>query len=125
VAGAASTVLVHFFPDEASRIDALADQLADPAGDGFARGRVAGRLLVARAQTDWSDEVWTGTAPTGRGYWVPTPPAYIYPPLERLPGRGDPGTCVKARNSVLAHRPSTGALSFSRSSARWTPCRGA
>jgi membrane-associated phospholipid phosphatase len=86
VAGAASTVLLHFYPDEASRIDALADRLADPESAALARGRVAGRLLVARAQTDGSDAVWTGRPPTGPGYWVPTPPADIYPPLERLAG---------------------------------------
>ena len=47
VAGAASTVLLHFYPDEADGIDSLADQLADLDSAAFARGRVAGRLLVA------------------------------------------------------------------------------
>jgi hypothetical protein len=86
VAGAASTVLLHFYPDVASGIDALAEDLADRESAAFARGRLAGRLLVARAQTDGSDAVWTGRPPTGPGYWVPTPPAYIYPPLEPLAG---------------------------------------
>jgi hypothetical protein len=86
VAGAASTVLLHFYPDVASGIDALAEDLADPESAAFARGRLAGRLLVARSQTDGSDGVWTGSPPTGPGYWVPTPPAYIYPPLEPLAG---------------------------------------
>jgi hypothetical protein len=85
VAGAASTVLLHFYPDVAS-IDALANELADPESAAFARGRLAGQLLVARAQTDGSDAVWTGRPPTGPGYWVPTPPAFIYPPLEPLAG---------------------------------------
>jgi membrane-associated phospholipid phosphatase len=86
VAGAASTVLLHFYPDEAISIGELAEKLADPESAAFARGRLAGRLLVARAQTDGSDAVWTGRPPTGPGYWVPTPPAYIYPPPEPLAG---------------------------------------
>jgi PAP2 superfamily len=86
VAGAASTVLLHLYPDVASPVDGLADRLADPESAAFARGRLAGRLLVARAQTDGSDAVWAGRPPTGPGYWVPTPPAYIYPPLEPLAG---------------------------------------
>lgn len=86
VAGAAATVLVYLYPDEAGRIDALAEQVANVTGPAFARGRLVGRLLVARAESDGSDVVWTGTPPVGDGYWVPTPPAFIYPPLEPLAG---------------------------------------
>jgi PAP2 superfamily len=86
VAGAASTVLVHLYPDEADRISALADELADVDSRAFARGRVIGRLLVARAQNDGSDAVWTGSPPEGPGFWVPTPPGFVYPPLEPLAG---------------------------------------
>jgi len=86
VAGAASTVLVHFYPDEAGRIDALTHQLADVNSRAFARGRLVGGLLIARAKSDRSDAVWTGSAPEGPGYWVPTPPGFIYPPLEPLAG---------------------------------------
>jgi membrane-associated phospholipid phosphatase len=86
VAGAASTVLSYLYPDEAGAIDALADQLADVNSPAFARGRLVGRLLIARAETDGSDAVWTGSAPVGPGYWVPTPPGFIYPPLEPLAG---------------------------------------
>jgi hypothetical protein len=45
VSGAASTVLVYLHPDEADRIAALADELADVDSRAFARGRVIGRLL--------------------------------------------------------------------------------
>jgi PAP2 superfamily len=86
VAGAASTVLVHFYPDEAGRIDALARRLADVNGLAFDRGRLVGRLQIARAESDGSDAVWTGSAPSGPGYWVPTPPGFVYPPLEPLAG---------------------------------------
>jgi membrane-associated phospholipid phosphatase len=86
VAGAASTMLEYFFPQEASKSDALADELADPSSLAFRRGIGVGRLMMARAERDGSDEVWTGTPPKGPGYWVPTPPGYIYPPLEPLAG---------------------------------------
>jgi len=86
VAGAASTVLAYLYPDQAAQIQALAGQLADVGGKGFARGRVIGRLLVARAQSDGSDDVWAGTVPMGHGFWVPTPPGFIQSPLEPLAG---------------------------------------
>jgi PAP2 superfamily protein len=86
VAGAASTVLAYFFPDEAAQIDALADELADRKSLAFRGGGLIGSLLIARAQHDGADAVWTGTPPQGPGFWVPTPPAFQYPPLEPLAG---------------------------------------
>jgi hypothetical protein len=86
VAGAASIVLLYLYPDEAARIDALADELSDVDGSAFALGRAIGQLLVARARSDGSDAVWTGTPPVGDAYWIPTPPGFIYPPLEPLAG---------------------------------------
>jgi hypothetical protein len=86
VAGAASTVLVHFYPDEADSIDALARELADVNSRAFAGGRLVGRLLLARANSDGADAVWTGSPPVGDGFWVPTPPLFTYPPLESLAG---------------------------------------
>jgi membrane-associated phospholipid phosphatase len=86
VAGAASTVLLHFFPGENERIEELVDELADVDSPSFALGSLIGRLVVARAQSDGSDAVWAGTPPVGPGYWVPTPPGYLYPPLEPLAG---------------------------------------
>jgi hypothetical protein len=86
VAGAASTVLVHFYPDEADSIDALARELADVNSRAFAGGRLVGRLLLARANSDGADAVRTGSPPVGDdGYWVPTPPGFA-PPLEPLAG---------------------------------------
>jgi hypothetical protein len=86
VAGAASIVLSYLFPDEAVRIDALTGELADRDSSAFRRGNVIGQLLVARAERDGADTVWTGTPPEGPGFWVPTPPAFLYPPLEPLGG---------------------------------------
>ena len=86
VAGAASTVLTHFYPGDAAHIQALPGRLADVDSKAFAAGRLVGRLIIARAQSHGSDAVWTGTPPAGPGYWVPTPPALVYPPLEPLAG---------------------------------------
>jgi hypothetical protein len=86
VAGAASSVLVHFYPDQAGSIDALASELADVNSRAFAGGRLIGRLLIARANSDGADAVWTGSPPTQPGSWVSTPPAFTYPPLEPLAG---------------------------------------
>ena len=86
VTGAASRVLAHLHPGEAARIDALADELADTRSEAFLRGRLIGRLLVARAESDGADAVWTGTPPQRPGVWVPTPPGNVYPPVEPLAG---------------------------------------
>jgi len=85
VAGAASNVLTYLYPDESLRVGALAAELASPGSSAFARGAVIGQLMVARAESDGSDVVWTGTAPEGPGLWVPTPPGF-FPPLEPLVG---------------------------------------
>jgi PAP2 superfamily len=85
VAGAASTVLTYLYPDESNRVSALAAELASPGSSAFARGTAIGELVVARAASDGSDAVWTGTPPEGPGFWVPTPPAFL-PPLEPLAG---------------------------------------
>jgi hypothetical protein len=109
VAGAASTVLLHFFPAEEARIATLAGELADTGGTAFKAGRLIGRLLVTRAENDGADAVWTGTPPVGPGYWVPTPPAYVYPPLEPLAGTWRNGTWRVARSFAPARRRRTAA----------------
>jgi membrane-associated phospholipid phosphatase len=86
VAGAASTVLVHLYPDEAASIGVLAGQLGDVNSPSFARGVAIGGQLVARADADGSGAVWTGSVPVDPGFWVPTPPAFIKSPLEPLAG---------------------------------------
>ena len=86
VAGAASTVLVYVYPDEVDRINALADELADVDSRAFALGRLIGHLFIARAQSDGSNAIWTGIPPVGPGFWVPTPPGFVYPPVEPLAG---------------------------------------
>jgi membrane-associated phospholipid phosphatase len=89
VAGAASTVLEHFFPGDTRVRDAARrarEADSGPAGTlSFALGVLAGKALVARALNDGSDAVWTGAAPGGDGFWVATPPGFLLP-LEPLAG---------------------------------------
>jgi membrane-associated phospholipid phosphatase len=87
VAGAAAAVLTYFHADEAARIDALAAQLADRTSLAFGGGRLIGNLLVKRVENDGGDAVWpVGTEPKGDPFWIPTPPGFVYPPLEPLAG---------------------------------------
>lgn len=87
VAGAAVSVLTYFHPDEEQGIDALAARLASTRSRAFRAGRLIGNALVRRAESDGADAVWPiGTEPKGDPFWVPTPPAFAYPPLEPLAG---------------------------------------
>lgn len=86
VAGAASSVLTYFFPEDSAQIDQLVGELADGTSRAFRSGTLVGRGLIARAERDGADAVWAGTPPQGPAHWVPTPPAYQAPPLEPLAG---------------------------------------
>jgi hypothetical protein len=88
VDGAASRVLAYFFQDESGRFHGLAERAQHAAADsrvgrGFALGRQTGEELVARAESDGADAVFTGTIPVGPEYWVPTPPGLLPPLLPR------------------------------------------
>ena len=84
VAGASVVVLTYLFPGQAQALGDLLDAQAN-AGPGrlqpaFARGEAAGRVvgaeIVARARTDGFSRPFTGTIPTGPGFWISntTPP---------------------------------------------------
>lgn len=89
VAGAASTVLAHLFPES---VPALPSRAAAAFGgsrasiSSFVLGQRMGRRMIARAETDGSAAAWTGAVPAGPGLWVPTPPAFGATPLEPLAG---------------------------------------
>jgi membrane-associated phospholipid phosphatase len=84
-AGAASTVLAHFFPADAeffrvkaeeagrSRLLAGVNYPSDVAV-GFELGRAVAALVIERVRTDGSDVVFTGTIPTGPCFWRGTNP---------------------------------------------------
>jgi hypothetical protein len=89
VGGAAVEVLAALYPADRALLEAvLAAQhaeLPEPDRRAYARGVAAGRATglraAQRARQDGFDAPWTGTVPTGPGYWVsattpPTPPAY-------------------------------------------------
>ena len=81
IGGAAAAVLSHVYPDRAVYFDSLAGT-----GAAQARGRELGATFVERARHDGADRAWDGTHPTGPGTWVPTPPAFTFPPLEPMAG---------------------------------------
>jgi membrane-associated phospholipid phosphatase len=84
-AGAASAVMAYLWPTDAmtftqqaqadaqSRVLAGANFPSDVSA-GLDLGRAVGALVVARAKADGSDAKWTGTVPTGPGFWVGTNP---------------------------------------------------
>jgi membrane-associated phospholipid phosphatase len=85
-AGAAAAVLSYLFPDKTDNWTGLAEEAARSrlfAGveypsdviQGLALGRKVAAEVVARAKTDGSDAVWTGTVPTGPGLWNGVNPA--------------------------------------------------
>jgi membrane-associated phospholipid phosphatase len=85
VAGAAATVLGYLYPDSAQTYTDMAAQAAQSRVDagvhfpsdidaGLELGRQVGRKVVAWAQMDGSDAVWTGTVPPGPGKWNGTNP---------------------------------------------------
>jgi membrane-associated phospholipid phosphatase len=86
VSSASAAVLLALYPPEEAVITA---GLAEDAGyfpafesqrnadyaAGTALGRIAAAAVLARAATDRTDAAFTGTAPTGPGYWINAPPA--------------------------------------------------
>ena len=84
VAGASVVVLTYLFPSQAQALEDLVDAQANAGPGGlhpaFARGEATGRAvgaeIVARAQTDGFSRAFTGTIPTGPGFWTSntTPP---------------------------------------------------
>jgi len=79
-AGVASSVLSYLFPTRADRIEEVTAQEMALDGDASGRlgawalGRAVGRLVVARGQSDGSTAAYTGTPPSGDGYWTGTNP---------------------------------------------------
>ncbi|HYO82001.1 MAG TPA: phosphatase PAP2 family protein [Bryobacteraceae bacterium] len=87
-AGAAATVLGYFFPDEARRLQELAEEAArsrlfagvEHPSDylaGLELGRQIGARVLQRARADGSDVPWTGAVPTGPCMWVGTNPGNV------------------------------------------------
>jgi membrane-associated phospholipid phosphatase len=97
VAGAAAAVLAGVLPDAApGRFTELADEatatliqagVAFPSDveAGLDLGRAIGERAVALAADDQPGSAWDGSGQlTGPGYWEPTPPGFVDPPVEPL-----------------------------------------
>ncbi len=85
VAGAASAVLAYLFPDDAARLNSLAEedgraqllsgiQYPSDVTAGLELGRRVAALVIERARGDGSDAAFTGQIPRGPGYWNGTDP---------------------------------------------------
>jgi hypothetical protein len=86
-AAAAAAVLGYFYPEDASRFAVLADQDAQSrvqAGvqypsdvqTGLDLGHAVAAQVIERAQHDGSDQEWTGSVPSGPGFWNGTNPLF-------------------------------------------------
>ncbi|MGH9853650.1 MAG: phosphatase PAP2 family protein [Blastocatellia bacterium] len=86
-AGAASAVLAHFFPQQAAFFNAKAEeagqsrllagvQYPSDVKDGLELGRAVAQLVIARAQTDSFDAVFTGSIPQGPCNWKGANPVF-------------------------------------------------
>lgn len=86
VSSASAAVLASLYPVEQATIDAqiAADATYFPAfsseadanyAAGSAIGKTVASAVMARAATDRTDAVFTGTLPSGPGFWVNVPPA--------------------------------------------------
>lgn len=114
-AAAAAAVLSYLFPHD----DTIAlHQMEHDAGEariaagvayrsdvdaGYAIGRAVAARVIARAKTDGSDAVWTGTVPSGQFDWQPTPPRRLAIPFDPLAGTWR--TWVIANGSVFRPPP--------------------
>lgn len=98
VAGAASRVLAHLFPEQPrAALEKKARTIvvrAARAGEsslsdsraGLALGHEVARRVVARARRDGFRREWHGSPPRGRGLWAP-PPGSVARPVQPLAGR--------------------------------------
>ena len=97
VAGAASTVLAHLFPESGQGLHDLSTEAAESriwAGAsyrsdveaGLSLGRAIGERAVGRALGDGSNAAWDGRRPNADGLWRPTAPAFVATPLDPLAG---------------------------------------
>jgi PAP2 superfamily len=91
-AGAASSVLATFYPNEAANLKSMAEEagrssliagIAYPSdvAAGFELGKKVAEAVIARSKTDGSDAKWDGKMPTGPGLWTGTNPASVTQPL--------------------------------------------
>ena len=127
VAGAASRVLAHLFPEQpAPRLEAAAAEAADSrvwAGAarrsdvdaGLALGRAVAADVIGYARADGSDRVWDGTRPPGIGrgprFWEPQPGS-VANPVSPLAGTWKPWVLTSGRQLRPGPPPAFGTPEF-------------
>jgi membrane-associated phospholipid phosphatase len=119
VAAASAAVLTAIYPIETLAIEAqlaadrdsfTEDDGNDGVESGEAVGRAAAAAVMARAATDGSAAVWTGTTPTGPGVWFSAPlPAR---PLSPLWGQVRPWLMTSGDQFRPAAPPAAGSPAF-------------
>jgi membrane-associated phospholipid phosphatase len=119
--GAAAAVLASLYPAEQAAINSqLSADSASVAAvatgcgaqfvAGVATGRTIGAAVLARAATDKSTAVWTGTVPTGAGMWVSAPAPAL--PLSPLWGSVRPWLMTSGNQFRPAAPPAFGSPTF-------------
>jgi membrane-associated phospholipid phosphatase len=117
VAAAAAGVLASFFPQEAARLEARAQEAgtsrllagANYRSDveaGLALGKAVAARAVARAAADGSSAQFTGTLPTGPGLWSGPNP------LEPLAGTWKPWLLASGSQIRPGPPPAVGSVEF-------------
>lgn len=83
-AGAAHTIITHYFPEQQARLDSLLQQfkiarlstgLQYPSdiARGLEIGREIGEKYISYAKTDFTDRQWEGNVPSSPGLWTGDP----------------------------------------------------
>lgn len=114
-AGAASRVLGYLYPQQGLEFfEDLADEAArsrvwagvswpSDVEAGLELGRRVADKVLAKAAADGHHKPWDGARVTGPCTWNPTPPGYVFPPLE--PMWGQVRTWLMANGSQLRAPP--------------------
>jgi membrane-associated phospholipid phosphatase len=112
VAGAAAAMLTYLFPNDASSLTAMAQEAGQTrllaglnyrsdVAAGLALGQAVAQQAITRAASDGAGAAWTGTIPTGSGFWFQAPGTAA--PLEPLAGTWK--TWILASGSQLRPGP--------------------
>lgn len=135
MAGAASRVLAHLYPDKpALRLEEMADEVAQSRVEagvntrsdveaGLALGRAVADAVIAKADADGSDVVWDGQRPAGIGrgpqFWEP-PPGSVSPPIQPLAGTWKTWVLTSGSQlrSLIPPPPPIGSAGFRESAER-------
>lgn len=118
---ASARLLRKLYPMEEARIASAVDRIGPRAGASVSQalidiGRAAGiraaERVIARALADGSDEVWTGSVPTGAGMWFSDTGE---PPMAPMAGEMLPWTMAQVDDFMPPAPPAFGSPEFQAS----------